>query len=1208
MAGTPVGTIYAEIDLDDSKYTAGQQRLLKSVQSVSLDIESNFKTLGDHCASTYDLMRQKIENSYLAIVNSAKSSNDDIVRAEQLKNQQLQKLNDEQFGAQTSALSTLKENWVAASAAIIAAWALVNEAVSLMDVGAHAQQVQSAFDAVSQTIGVDSAQMLASMTEFTQGTVTQSDLASKATKMMLKGYDPQDIIDFSSVAVTASIYMGSSVSDAFDKMSDAIATRMPRAMVQAGAVTREQMSIVTAAIKAGADQSELMGLAIDNLTAMQAKLSGTDMEAALTMQQFHTAVAETKEMVGSMLFEAITPLIPILKDLATLIVGTVVVALEAFAIAVKGIWAVCQYAAAGVDAMSGSMDDMAVAADASSQKVVTAYKGVGKASEEARIQQEFDNAEVLATTNASIADRMKKLQAMVDAKKHAAQDEKNMLAEAMNTEKAFYEAVTAWDKDWFAQQKDNNTNSFNLAVDYYNMRNDDIQTSYEAEWDLIDKSKLRESEKYKMWAALDLTWTKQTDDNQKTYQANMIAANNANITNMAAAYKVLGEFSDESMEAAVANIDRQYAREAASARVGTDDLVVIEAAHQKAILDLHSNREKATLDMYAKLGIYESDYEDLIESLAIDEYNKVIDRYGTEEQAEKAYSDYKIAQEKVRIDSTNREGDARLAMYRQTGIYADNAEAYINADTKGIYDYTLLMTGNEEVAYKAAAKYHADQMVIMAGHSDDFWDGVTAKYTQDNLNQQTWGQQGEKIFTDFYTDMASSSGTLLFDVIKGKSDSFLDVWHSFVDDLLKTFTTAVGQMITQWALFGNTTSSFNIGGLVSGATGSTGGLVGLATSGYNAITGGGEPNSITPFTGADLANQQAAEGGSSALSTISNLSSMKTLAEAGSKIYSWFAPSAATAGQGALSSEALTALINEGEAALAASTTAEAGAGTAVAEAGATAAEGISASFASVAPFMPMIAGVIGATIGYFDRSFAGSGSHALDVVAAGQVGGYPDFGQWSTLDGASGPASPKVLTAFMQDIDNSIMASYQSVAGYLNTLSPSAKIAAVNALVSANIQYLPTMEGLAAPWSGGFGFNVTREQEPNLQSYVESIPGFILSQISPILGAKLAVPSAVTTGISVDEINALYPNYTSQFSEGFAGGLDYVPYDMIAKVHKGEGVVTAAANLNSGNGSPMTIQNHLYIDGKEIKLIADKVIVDRNKRNMTSSHRGIYS
>ena len=191
-----------------------------------------------------------------------------------------------------------------ASAAVIGAWMLVNKAVALMDEGAKVDGNEIIISNHGQgSRGIGEA-MLASMEKATKGTVTASELMEKAQKLMLAGYNPDQIIRFSNVVTAGAIYMGTTVTEAYDRIADSVATRMPRAMVQSGAITREQMQIVTAAIKAGASQSALFELAIANLQVKTLELKGVQNEGTLAMQRYHKEIKELQEDIGIGLVKA----------------------------------------------------------------------------------------------------------------------------------------------------------------------------------------------------------------------------------------------------------------------------------------------------------------------------------------------------------------------------------------------------------------------------------------------------------------------------------------------------------------------------------------------------------------------------------------------------------------------------------------------------------------------------------------------------------------------------------------------------------------------------------------------------------------------------------------------------------------------------------------------------------------------------------------
>jgi hypothetical protein len=305
MAGKPIGTIFVELDLDASRYTKGQQKLLQDAQSTSLNIEQNFKNLGIKSSAEMDLMRAKIINSFDMIANSSKATANDILRAEEAKNSKLNALNTQQFGAQTSIIDKLKSNWIAASAAAAAAGVAIHKAMVYIEEGAKAMQVESAFKIMAESAGVNAEHLIASMKKATKETIDDSAMMQKAVKLMTLGYNPEQIERFSQVVITASQIAGTSAAEAYDELAEAIGNRAPKALVRMGAVTREQMGIVNAAIAAGADEMALYELAMANLELKMKMLQGTQDQVAISLQRMKARSEETTEAIGKGLIVAL---------------------------------------------------------------------------------------------------------------------------------------------------------------------------------------------------------------------------------------------------------------------------------------------------------------------------------------------------------------------------------------------------------------------------------------------------------------------------------------------------------------------------------------------------------------------------------------------------------------------------------------------------------------------------------------------------------------------------------------------------------------------------------------------------------------------------------------------------------------------------------------------------------------------------------------
>src|SRR5512137_704602 len=256
--------MYVELSLDATKYTKAQKEILAGAEKNSADINKVFKTVGTQSDQMYNAMRANIENALTAIRKSHLSSADEIRRAQESAAQKIAQINSKQFGEQKSLLEQAKTHWVGLSVAVAAAGVAMNRAMVYMEQGAKALQQESSFKIVAEQSGVMADTLIANMKRLTKETIDDSDLMQKSVKLMLAGFNAGQIERFSAQAVTASRIAGVSVSEAFDQLGDAIANRTPRAMVRLGAVTKEQMKIVEAAVSAGADSMTLYELAMAN--------------------------------------------------------------------------------------------------------------------------------------------------------------------------------------------------------------------------------------------------------------------------------------------------------------------------------------------------------------------------------------------------------------------------------------------------------------------------------------------------------------------------------------------------------------------------------------------------------------------------------------------------------------------------------------------------------------------------------------------------------------------------------------------------------------------------------------------------------------------------------------------------------------------------------------------------------------------------------
>jgi hypothetical protein len=298
-AGKLVGTMFVELSLDATKYTKAQQEILAGAEKNTANIEQAFKRVGTTSDKMYEAMRQNILNHLEAIKRSHLTTAEEKVRAEESAAAKIQKINEQQHGKQTSMLDSMKQNWIATSVAIAAAWATVNKAMDWVRLGASAQQAEESFRMVAETAGESATEIIAGMKRAANGTVEESAIMQMAVKGMVLDIKGNQLVELMEAARVAARMKGVSVQEAYEGITNAIAVKLPKSLRQYGLVTMEEMVLVKKAMKEGVEDVDLYTLAMINAHLHAAKF-GQEMagNTAESVQKFDAVVKEAKETMG----------------------------------------------------------------------------------------------------------------------------------------------------------------------------------------------------------------------------------------------------------------------------------------------------------------------------------------------------------------------------------------------------------------------------------------------------------------------------------------------------------------------------------------------------------------------------------------------------------------------------------------------------------------------------------------------------------------------------------------------------------------------------------------------------------------------------------------------------------------------------------------------------------------------------------------------
>lgn len=335
MAGTPIGTIYAELDLDTSRYTKSQQKLLQDATTTTLNIEQNFKNLGIKSSAEMDLMRQKIQNSYNMIANNAKATANDILRAEEAKNAKLKALNDQQYGAHTSLTDKIKKNWAEVAASAYLAHKAFETGKELIDASLQMERIGISMQAVTNNSTL-AAREIAFLREESnrlgldfKGTALEyTKFAAAAKNTALEGEAGRKVFVGMSEAITALklttqdanlIYMAMTQMMSKGKVSmEELRRQMGERLPGAIRLAAEGMGMTTMELIKQIETGKIM--ATELLPALAEQLHQTYGQSALEAAQsgqaeinrFNNTMFETKAVLGD-------AIMPIFKDIIGLL-------------------------------------------------------------------------------------------------------------------------------------------------------------------------------------------------------------------------------------------------------------------------------------------------------------------------------------------------------------------------------------------------------------------------------------------------------------------------------------------------------------------------------------------------------------------------------------------------------------------------------------------------------------------------------------------------------------------------------------------------------------------------------------------------------------------------------------------------------------------------------------------------------------------------
>ncbi|GEM_PF-3969921 len=312
-SGTRLGNIYVEVSLDDKVYKQKLASMPSDAQATTKGLEASWKSLGVKTNQYFDDQRKAAENAYKLIEKSGKFSADELARAEKAKNDKINQYNEQQFGKTEGLLTKLKNNWVVAAASITAAYMAAQKAWNIAEQAAKYEQSAVAFHTMATSMGKDATTEFNKIKEASKGLIDDASLTTSINKALSLGIPLESIADLMEIAQAKSRDMGTTTQQAFSDIATGVGRASPLILDNLGLVMKVGSANDELAKKLGKSTAELTDqekkTAILNATLEAGKeaVARYNLEQLTTaerMQALQTTVTNLQLMLGQGIIRA----------------------------------------------------------------------------------------------------------------------------------------------------------------------------------------------------------------------------------------------------------------------------------------------------------------------------------------------------------------------------------------------------------------------------------------------------------------------------------------------------------------------------------------------------------------------------------------------------------------------------------------------------------------------------------------------------------------------------------------------------------------------------------------------------------------------------------------------------------------------------------------------------------------------------------------
>lgn len=322
-----LGTVFVELSLDDKVYKKQLSETLISVKTTAKGIETSWKALGAKSDAVFDAQRRAAQNAFTLIKNSAQSTANDIVRAEQAKAAKITAINEQQYGRQISFVDKLKANWIAGTVAITASIAAIGQAWAMADESASYLEKMQLLDAYARSHKTTASSIINSINDVSGGMIKMSTSADVAYGAMAKGLSTEMIIGLARAASVLNEQMGTTVDDAFRRLSEALETNKQKSLKLAVGLIDLESKFGKAAgtMSEARKQIEFYKIIMEKTNEVQTTLGGGTDSISDKMEKLTVTLSNLKIELGVGIIRASAGALAAFEYLAAGVLGLVAV-------------------------------------------------------------------------------------------------------------------------------------------------------------------------------------------------------------------------------------------------------------------------------------------------------------------------------------------------------------------------------------------------------------------------------------------------------------------------------------------------------------------------------------------------------------------------------------------------------------------------------------------------------------------------------------------------------------------------------------------------------------------------------------------------------------------------------------------------------------------------------------------------------------------